>query len=37
MENNILENINFQAALQKHPIHALESTKHPLNLVGLSL
>jgi hypothetical protein len=36
-ENNILKILNPQAALQKHPIHTLESSKHPLNIVRLSL
>jgi hypothetical protein len=29
--------INSQAAPQKHPLYALESSKHPLYLVGQSL
>jgi hypothetical protein len=29
--------LNYQAALQKPTIYALESSKHPLNLVRLSL
>jgi hypothetical protein len=36
-KNDILKILNPQAALQKHPINTLESSKHPLNLVRLSL
>jgi hypothetical protein len=35
-ENAIIKILKPQAALQKHPIYTLESSKHPLNLVRLS-
>jgi hypothetical protein len=36
-DNNILKILNSKATLHKHPIYTLESSKHPLNLVRLSL
>jgi hypothetical protein len=36
-ENDILKILNSKATLHKHPIYTLESSKHPLNLVRLSL
>jgi hypothetical protein len=36
-ESDILKILNPQSALQKHSIHTLESSKHPLNLLRLSL
>jgi hypothetical protein len=35
--NNILKILKSVAILHKPPIHTLESSKHPLNLVRLSL
>jgi hypothetical protein len=32
-ENDILKYLNDQAALQKHPIYALESSNYPLSRV----
>jgi hypothetical protein len=36
-ENNIFKILKSVALLHKPPIYALESWKHPLNLVRLSL
>jgi hypothetical protein len=36
-EKDILKILNSKATLHKHPIYTLESSKHPLNLVRLSL
>jgi hypothetical protein len=36
-EKQIVQKLNYQEALQKPPIYALESSKHPLKLVRLSL
>jgi hypothetical protein len=36
-EKDIFKILNSKATLHKHPIYTLESSKHPLNLVRLSL
>jgi hypothetical protein len=36
-DNNILKILKSVAMIHKHPIYTLESSKHPLNLVRLSL
>jgi hypothetical protein len=36
-EDNILKILSLKATLYKHPNYTLESSKHPLDLVRLSL